>query len=127
MNYIERIKEITGIDITEKTREREVVFARSIYYKILRDTTLLSFKEIGSTTNQKHSTVLLSIERITPDAMKSKPHRALYYELLGKKDPDILLETENNIEVSKELLRSILNDCSFWLKPNTKRQLEKLV
>ncbi len=55
------IKTHLNIDVSEKTRRREVIDARMIFYKILREmgNTLVS---IGSIHNKDHSTIIHSIQ-----------------------------------------------------------------
>lgn len=127
MNLLERIKEKTGIDIAEQNRKEDVTFIRSIYCKIMRDTTRRSLEVIGKTINRGHCTVLHNINNIFPHAMKSKPHRALYYELLKEPDPETLLDKNIHLKTLKPLLEEILIDVNFWLKPHHKRQLEELL
>jgi FtsZ-binding cell division protein ZapB len=56
------IKEVTGIDINENSRKREIIEARAIYYKLIR---LIdkkkSLKSIGQTVGKDHATVLHSL------------------------------------------------------------------
>jgi len=47
-----------GIDIAKRTRKREYVLARSMYYKLLRENTKMSFQEIAKETNVSISTAL---------------------------------------------------------------------
>tara|TARA_R110000803_G_scaffold33964_1_gene74288 strand:- start:263 stop:748 length:486 start_codon:yes stop_codon:yes gene_type:complete len=62
------IKEIVEnyfkIDIATKTRVRQYVEARAIYYKLLRDNTRMSLATIGKTMNRDHATALHSIRKI---------------------------------------------------------------
>ena len=52
-----------GISINRKNRQRRYVLARSIFYKLLRDNTKMSFQEIANTFNKNHATVLHSIKQ----------------------------------------------------------------
>ena len=53
-----------GISINRKNRQRRYVLARSIFYKLLRDNTKMSFQEIANTFNKNHATVLHSIKQL---------------------------------------------------------------
>lgn len=44
-------------DWTEKTRRKNVIFQRAIYYKIARDITRQSLQQIGAKVNKEHATV----------------------------------------------------------------------
>ncbi|QDP55963.1 MAG: putative bacterial DnaA helix-turn-helix protein [Prokaryotic dsDNA virus sp.] len=53
-----------NISINRNTRQRRYVLARSIFYKVLRDNTKMSFQEIASIFNKNHATVLHSIKQL---------------------------------------------------------------
>jgi len=53
-----------NISISRNTRQRRYVLARSIFYKLLRDNTKMSFQEIASIFNKNHATVLHSIKQL---------------------------------------------------------------
>ena len=136
MNLIEEIKEKTGIDITKKSRIQETVYSRAVYYKISRDNNIFtSLQRLGDTCNQSHCQVLHSIRNVFPTAIKySKHHRELYYELLGIVDPEIQKEKDNALErlkmdsrIRKSLVRELLSEYNFFIKPHHKRQLEDLL
>lgn len=55
------IQDVLGVDIREKTRKTQHVYARMIYYKILRKLGY-SFMSIGNTLNKHHATVIHSIK-----------------------------------------------------------------
>ena len=53
-----------GVSINRKNRQRRYVLARSIFYKLLRDNTKMSFQEIADTFNKNHATILHSIKQL---------------------------------------------------------------
>lgn len=53
-----------NISINRNTRQRSYVLARSIFYKVLRDNTKMSFQEIASIFKKNHATVLHSIKQL---------------------------------------------------------------
>lgn len=59
---LERIKNLitieSGIDISERSRERDVVEMRAVYYKILRDVHHFSLTRIAKSIGYNHATVL---------------------------------------------------------------------
>lgn len=56
------IQEITGVDINEVSRKREIIEARAIYYKILKQIDKKkSLKSIGASVGKDHATVLHSL------------------------------------------------------------------
>jgi len=72
------------IDITTKTRKREYVEARAIYYKLLRDHTRMSLSAIGETMNKDHTTVLHFTRKIK-DWMEYDPQIKQDYETLNNR------------------------------------------
>jgi hypothetical protein len=57
------IQEITGVDINEVSRKREIIEARAIYYKILKQIDKKkSLKSIGASVGKDHATVLHSLK-----------------------------------------------------------------
>jgi hypothetical protein len=59
---LERIKNLitieSGVDITERSRERDIVEMRAVYYKILRDVHHFSLTRIANSIGYNHATVL---------------------------------------------------------------------
>jgi hypothetical protein len=57
------IKEITGVDINQVSRKREIIESRAIYYKILKQIDKKkSLKSIGASVGKDHATVLHSLK-----------------------------------------------------------------
>jgi hypothetical protein len=56
------VKEVTGVDVTQKSRKREVVEARAVYYKILKEIDKKkSLESIGESVGKNHATVIHSL------------------------------------------------------------------
>jgi hypothetical protein len=58
------VKDNTGIDVNRKTRLREVVEARNIYFHLCRNNTTKSLAEIGKSVQKDHATVLHGLKQI---------------------------------------------------------------
>ena len=63
MKYTEdRLKDIVNqvfeVDVMEKTRKREVVEARMVYSRILRDSEFMTLSRIAQSLNKNHATIL---------------------------------------------------------------------
>jgi regulator of replication initiation timing len=56
------VQEVTGLKINKKTRQREYVMARCLYYHFARELTNRPFAEIGAVTNHNHATVIHSLK-----------------------------------------------------------------
>tara|TARA_R110000803_G_scaffold209609_1_gene279573 strand:- start:571 stop:1035 length:465 start_codon:yes stop_codon:yes gene_type:complete len=86
----EKIKKLVeselGIDITSKSRKRELVYARAIYFKICKDRTNLSLKDIGKTMQLDHATVLHAITNIFPAFEMYNPEYMDIYNRIIKAD-----------------------------------------
>lgn len=68
MNVLELIYntccEATGLEIGKKTRKKQYVKARAVYYKLAKENTELSLEEIGSFCgNRDHATVLHGLKK----------------------------------------------------------------
>jgi hypothetical protein len=87
---IQRVKDVInnelGIDIDVKIRQREVIDGRSMYYRYLRDNTLMSLKNIANTLElrQDHSTLINSINKHDDNIHYDKVYRGKYETILSK-------------------------------------------
>ena len=52
------VEQECNLNLNNKTRKREYVFARAVYYKLCREITNNSYDDIGKTLNKDHATVL---------------------------------------------------------------------
>jgi len=86
-----------GYEIGGKTRKRQVVYGRAIYFKICKDRTNFSLQGIGETLNVHHATVLHSIRNIFPAFEMYNPK---YMEIYNR-----IIETEEYIPKDKKLKR----------------------
>lgn len=62
-----------GIDITKKTRRREYLYARAVYYKLAQDIFKRSLTSIGKDIGLDHATVLHSINNVFPTMQMFEP------------------------------------------------------
>lgn len=53
-----------GLDISRNTNKRKYVMGRSMFYKILRCNTKMSYQDIADTFNKNHATVLHGIRQL---------------------------------------------------------------
>ncbi len=61
-DILKLVEKETNLDVTKKTRKREYVYARSVYFKICREKTLASFREIGELVGRDHASVIHGIK-----------------------------------------------------------------
>ena len=90
------IKEITGVDINQVSRKREIIEARAIYYKVLKQIDKKkSLQSIANTVGKNHATVLHSLnnydmfEQFNPTL---KLFRKQILQKLNHKDFESILE-----------------------------------
>lgn len=88
------------VDISNKRRERNLVYARAIYFKICRDRTYLSLQEIGDTLDLNHATVLHAVKNIFPSFKLYNPeYLSLYKKIIST---DEYVPMESRYEVLKQ-------------------------
>lgn len=61
------VEQYYGIDIGKVTRVREYVEARSMFFKLLRDNTRLTFRDIGESVGKDHASVVHCIKQLEYD------------------------------------------------------------
>lgn len=72
------------LDISEKSRRFDLVFARACYFKICRDLTNNSYQKIGSSLGKNHATVMHGIKTLNDLIETDKDLQNRYYTLLNK-------------------------------------------
>lgn len=86
---IQEIKELvennTNIKLEMRNRKREVVYARSIYYKLCKEHTRESLSTIGKTVRRDHATVLHGI-KVFDEQISFYKDANEYYKIFEKID-----------------------------------------
>ena len=115
MELTERLKEIikaeTNIDVTQNTRLREVVEARSMYcylLKYLQPSSTLQY--IGNTVNRNHSAIIHLLKTYPIIEEQNQELRNTRLKVLS------YFETNEEIETEADLLRKQINDLHFKIK-----------
>ena len=137
---IKRVKEIAntvvseyyGLDIEEDTRKREYVTARSMYFKLLRENTRISFESIGRDLNRDHATVLHSLKQLDGYLKFDASLRMDYIRMSNQLN--LKMESEANGDVEdkyQELLKkynelNIIKDSLISTNIMLTNKLEKL-
>lgn len=104
------VKKHFGIDIENNTRKREYILARSMYYKLLRENTKMSFQEIANIFKKDHATVLHSIKQLNGymeyDVTLRADYAAIHSTFLDAIDNDLLDKYNGeNPETTPEYLK----------------------
>ena len=87
---IQKVKDVInnelGIDIDVKIRQREVIDGRSMYYRYLRDNTLMSLMSIANTleTAHDHSTLCNALNKHDDNMNFDKFYKYKYETILCK-------------------------------------------
>lgn len=83
----EAIEQRTGLRLDSKSRRRELVYCRAIYFKLCRENTELSLSEISDTLGMSHANVIHSLRHAFPLIMKYEYKYKSMYEILKSPDP----------------------------------------
>ena len=100
----------SGVDITEKCREKEYVYGRSIFYnfmKIYHPT--MSYTKIGKLVNVSHATILFSLSQ-SKHSYFSDP----MYVAIHNKATDLLKNPPNSLEDNDEYIKEL----EFYIPEN---------
>lgn len=101
---IQRIRETvenqTGVDLHIKTRKRESVQARRMYYKILKKQTKMSLSAIGKTLKlrQDHATVLNQINKFDIDYQQDKAFALKFRSIMNVLNGVIEISEEEQLK-----------------------------
>jgi hypothetical protein len=94
------VEQALGVVISQKTRRREVAYAKSLYFKLARENTPMTLTEIGLSTGNDHVTVIHSINKTFPTAFTYEDRIRDAYVNFGDFNimpGDILLHLRNRL------------------------------
>ena len=107
MENTERLKEIVkyvsknvGVDVSKKSRDREVIYGRALYYKIALKDVVTSLKNIGDIVGTNHATVIHSRDKVFHHIESDNFYMNIYRCYFG-------LSAHDNLESS---FRSVENE-----------------
>jgi len=90
IDLIKRVtEEITGHKVDDQRRNKEIVVARNIYFKICRDMTGHTLHAVGQLAGRHYATVLHGIEALE-GWMENEPGTRALYERVKRNIPDDL-------------------------------------
>lgn len=93
----EKIENLVGFKLDEKSRKRDLVDARSVYYKILLDECSMTLEAIGETLSKNHATVLHGINQVFPTLEIYNPKIFDVYVQLSR-STNRVIKTKKRIE-----------------------------
>ena len=120
------IEDLTGLDLSTKSREREVVELRFIAFKLTRTLTRHSLSKIGAIYNRDHATVMHGVRQFESleDQVFFKQSKDLYDKCLKKflslSDEYVVLKTLQTTKELKEEYEQVLT----IIKENHKAEIE---
>jgi len=95
---LEKIKEIvennTKIKLRKKTRKREVVYSRAIYYKLATQHTRESLSSIGASVKKNHATVINGL-KVFDNQISIYKDASYYLDTYNRIDSIIRRSTSN--------------------------------
>lgn len=100
-----------NVDLSFRTRKRDAVYARAVYFKLCKEYTKLSLADIGASVNVDHATVLHGIKNVFPVVIEYDGYlRDVYqdYKFSNKHEPENIFENysrllRENIELRTEI------------------------
>lgn len=112
------VQDQTGLDLATKSRERDYVYARAIYFYLCREYTPLTTKKIGESLGKDHATVLHAIKNVIPIILRHEEALANVclnfrdenrsYIDIKKRKLDLILDNKKLV-IENELLKNELN------------------
>ena len=102
-------EETFDIDLTKRTRKREYVAKRCIYFKIARSTSGASFESIGKSVGRNHATVMHSLKEFEYIIKNDPFYHALYIKVRLKCGVIIKNKFEKQIDKQEYYLHQNIN------------------
>ena len=66
------VNNVCGLNINDNTRQRDYIYARTMYYGLARKYTFYSLKVIGESVGRDHATVLHALRNLDRDVIKNE-------------------------------------------------------
>ena len=106
---LEVINEHTGVDVNIKSRKREVVEMRSLYFNVLKELRPnISLSSIGKSVNLNHATVIHSLNKYEMYERFNSNFKALKRKIILELIENKLFISEENPELIKKLNLKII-------------------
>jgi|TARA_R110000803_G_scaffold134914_2_gene201922 hypothetical protein len=112
------------VNLLSKKRTRNLVLSRTLYYKLCRECTHLTFQEIGNTLNFSHCNVIHGISNIFPQfRFFDKKYLNAYNQILLYNDKTPLNKKFEFAQNENKYLRKQLKDLRIKLTNTEKNCL----
>jgi len=114
------IKENLKIDVSERTRKREVVDARRIFYKILRDMGM-QYTDIGKIHSKDHSTIIHAVTSFNDiyaiDVEFRKAYKMVHDLFFSYKEENLLeLKSKGELIINIQRMEAHINGLMSTVK-----------
>ena len=116
----EYVETTLQIDLSRRTRVRQFVEARTLYYVLMRENTTASYKQIGEELGYNHCVVLHCLKNVWPIIKEAVDIKEAYSNFSIQAIEVNKLERKEIIEINQRLKREIKT-----LKENRDRQLNR--
>ena len=119
------VEEATMQDLSSRRRQRELVYARAIYFKLCKEKTTSTLKKIADTLGLNHATVLHAINNVFPLIKKDEPY---LYEIYSRiKNSDDLKYIKENYNALRKEHEGLINKYEKLIKLKTVDEHTELV
>lgn len=119
------VEQATMQDLSSRRRQRELVYARAIYFKLCKEKTSSTLKRIAGTLGVNHATVLHAINNVFPLIKKDEPY---LYEVYSKiKNSDDLKYIKENYNALRKEHESLINKYERLIQLKTVDDHEEIV
>ena len=119
------VEEATMQDLSSRRRQRELVYARAIYFKLCKEKTTSTLKRIADTLGLNHATVLHAINNVFPLIKKDEPY---LYEIYSRiKNSDDLKYIKENYNALRKEHEGLINKYEKLIRLKTVDEHTELV
>jgi hypothetical protein len=97
------------LNLTKSSRMKEYVYARAVYFKLCREFTNFSFKEIGSLVEKDHASVMHGMKVFEMLEFHKDPTMNVYNEC-----KTILTSVKQNLDINKQAGLYEDEEVEYW-------------
>jgi|TARA_R100001463_G_scaffold23238_5_gene55779 predicted transcriptional regulator len=102
------VEQATMQDLSTRRRQRELVYARAIYFKLCKEKTTLTLQQIADTLGVNHATVLHAIKNVFPEMVTHEPlYKEIYESIRDQEDLAYLKENYNALRKQYDKLLKV--------------------
>ena len=117
------IEKETGLELNSPIRDRQHVYARTIYFKLCRERTHKTLKQIGESINKNHATVIHALKNVCPMLLQYEPaFEKTYTKIKSDEDLEPIELRYEKLQSKYDVLYDLLKDQIDTL-PNKAKKL----